>query len=98
MTVLMTLRVAGDAKSIEAMDPAALEKISARAREMGALAHHFYGNGSEILVVDVWRDAESFQAFFDGSPEIPGIMADAGVTTEPTIEFWQPLDVTDGFG
>lgn len=98
MSVLMTFRVAGNAQALEDMDQSVLEGISARGREMGAIAHHFYGNGTEILVVDVWPDAESFQAFFDASPEIKGLMDAAGVNSEPTIEFWEPLNVTDGFG
>jgi len=98
MTVLVTVRVVGDAKALEAMDQSVLEGISARGKEMGAIAHHFYGNGTEVLVVDVWPDAESFHAFFDANTEIPGVMANAGVTDQPTIEFWEPLNVTDGFG
>ena len=62
------------------------------------ISHHFFGSDNEVLVVDEWPDEASFQAFFDASPEIGGIMAAAGVTTPPTIEFWRPLEVDDSIG
>lgn len=98
MSVLMTLRVSGDQTAVEATDPAVLKMIAGRAKEHGALAHRFYGNGSEIFVADVWPDEASFKAFFDASPEIAEMMAAAGVTSAPAIEFWSQLDVDDSFG
>ena len=35
--------------------------------------------------------------FFDGTPEIKGIMDGAGVSSAPTVEFWRGLDTGDGF-
>jgi hypothetical protein len=48
--------------------------------------------------VDEWPDEASFQAFFESTPEIKGIMDAAGVMTPPTIEFWRPLDTEDNVG
>jgi heme-degrading monooxygenase HmoA len=93
----MTLRVAGDPKGVEATDPAQLKMIADRAREHGAIHHTFYGSDTEVLVVDEWPDEESFQAFFDASPEIKGIMDSAGVTSAPQIDFCRVLDVDDSF-
>ena len=98
MSVLMTLRVSGDSKGIEATPQETLDAIVARAKEHGLISHCFWGNGSEIFVVDEWPDQESFQTFFDASPEIPQMMQAAGVTSEPTIEFWSPLAVNDRVG
>lgn len=98
MSVLVTLRVVADAKAVEATDQAVLDTIVERAKSMGCTGHRFYGNGTEVLVVDVWPDPETFQTFFDTSPEIPDLMHAAGVTTQPTIEFWQALDVDDVIG
>ncbi|MCW2795774.1 hypothetical protein [Nocardioides sp.] len=94
----MTLRVPGDPKGVEATDPAILQTVVDRGKAMGCLAHHFYGNGTEVLVIDEWPDEESFRKFFDASPEIKGVMDNAGVTSAPTIEFWRALDTSDGFG
>jgi quinol monooxygenase YgiN len=98
MSVLMTLRVSGDPKAIEASDQAMMKTIAERGREYGVIRHRFYGNETEVLVVDEWPDEKSFQAFFDASPEIKGLMDAAGVVSAPNIEFWRPLDVDDAIG
>jgi len=98
VSVLMTLRVAGDPKAVEAVDQDVLKTVVDRAKEHGLISHHFFGSDNEVLVVDEWPDEASFQAFFDASPEIGEIMAAAGVTAPPTIEFWRPLDVGDSIG
>ena len=95
MSVLMVLRVAGDPKGVEATDASVFQGVVQKAVGMGASKHRFFTNGSEIMVIDEWPDAESFQEFFGSTPEIPEIMASAGVTTEPTVEFWQRMEVDD---
>ncbi|RNM14634.1 hypothetical protein [Nocardioides pocheonensis] len=98
MSVLMTLRVSGDPKAVEAADQDVLRMVADRGREFGVIRHRFYGNDTEVLVIDEWPDEASFQAFFDSTPEIKGIMDAAGVMTPPTIEFWRPLDTEDNVG
>jgi len=98
MSVLMTLRVSGNPKGVEAFDPAILKTVADRAVEHGVLRHRFYGTDDEVLVVDEWPDEASFRAFFDASPEIKDLMSEAGVTSEPTVEFWRELDVDDAIG
>lgn len=101
MSVLMTLRVRADATGLEALaekDPTLIPAVSARAQEMGATHHRFYATDTEILVVDVWPDEESFHAFFAASPEIPDIMAEAGATAAPEITFWRKLELGDDIG
>ena len=96
--MLMTLRVSGNPKGVEAFDPAVLKTIADRAVEHGVLRHRFYGTDDEVLVVDEWPDEASFRAFFDASPEIKDLMDEAGVTSEPTVEFWRELDTDDAIG
>ena len=98
MSVLMTLRVSGDPKEVEATDPDVLKTIIARAKEHGVISHHFYGSDKEILVVDEWPDEQTFQKFFDSQPDIPKIMAAAGVTTHPEITFYRELELGDAIG
>jgi quinol monooxygenase YgiN len=95
MSVLMTMRVSGDPKAVEATESDLLKTITARGREYGLIRHRFYGSENEVLVVDEWPDEASFRAFFDASPDIKSIMDAAGVTAAPQIEFWRPLDVDD---
>ena len=98
MSVLLTMRVSGDPKAVEATDPDVLKTIVERAREHGVIRHRFYGNDNEVLVIDEWPDEASFQAFFDASPDIGEMMAAAGVTSAPTVEFWRMLDMDDAVG
>ncbi|HEX3910321.1 MAG TPA: hypothetical protein VHW67_06425 [Solirubrobacteraceae bacterium] len=102
MTVLVTLRIAGDPSRIQQAlnsDPDRLQAIADRAKAKGALHHRFYGNtdGSEVLVVDEWDSAESFQQFFGENPDIGAMIAEAGVTSEPEAKFWHVLDTPDAF-
>lgn len=101
MSVLMTLRVKGDRKKFEALykgDPNTFAKVADKAKTMGATYHRFYATDDEILVVDIWPDEATFQSFFGSTPEIPALMADAGVTTQPSITSWHELDLGDSIG
>jgi heme-degrading monooxygenase HmoA len=102
MSVIMTLRVNGDPKQFERYaqeNPEEMQGLVERAKSRGLIAHRFYGSEGEVLVVDEWPDAESFQQFFDESqPEIGPMMQAAGVTSEPEITFWHKLDTKDEVG
>jgi len=102
VSVIVTLRVRGDGSAIEklaAEDPKVLEDISEVAKEHGVLYHRFYANDDEVLVVDEWPDAGSFQKFFDAQDaQIRGVMDRAGVTTQPEITYWRKLDTKDDVG
>lgn len=101
MSVLMTLRIKGDATKLEALaakDPTVFPSVAAKGKEMGATYHRFYATDSEVLVVDVWPDEATFHAFFESTPEIADVMAEAGVTTPPEITFWRKVDLGDDIG
>jgi hypothetical protein len=102
MSVIMTLRVAGDPAALEriaAENPDRMRAIADRAKEAGVIAHRFYGGEGEIMVVDEWPDPESFQRFFESQrAEIEPLMAEAGVTSEPDVRFWRKLDTNDEVG
>ena len=102
MSVMMGLRIAGDAARIEqalTRDPERLETISQRSKDAGCIHHRFFANeaGGDVLVVDEWPDRESFLRFFESSPEIGEMMGEAGVTERPTPVFWRELDTPDKF-
>jgi heme-degrading monooxygenase HmoA len=101
MSVFMMLQVEGDPARIgEVMqDRARWEAINARAKENGAIHHRFLASddGGTIAVLDEWESAEGFQRFFGSSPEIPQMMAEAGVTSEPRVRIWHPVDTPDAF-
>ncbi len=102
MSVLMTFRIAGDPDELErraAGNPEAMQAIMAQAREHGLIAHRFYGSDGQIMVVDEWPDAESFQRFFESMRgEIEPMMAEVGATGEPDVRFWRKLETHDDYG
>jgi len=101
MSVIMTLRVPGDPKAVERMaqdDPERMQRITGLATSHGLIAHRFYGSENQLLVIDEWPDAESFQRFFaEAEPEI-GPMMQAVATGEPEITFWTKLETGDDVG
>jgi len=101
MSVIMTFRVSGDPGKLEQLareSPDVMSAISARAKEHGLIAHRFYGSENEIMVVDEWPDAESFQRFFEEQrDEIESRMRDVA-TGEPSITFWRKLEIGDEVG
>jgi hypothetical protein len=103
MSVIMTLRAPGDPQKLESLaadDPDRIRGIADRAKEHGVIAHRFYGSDDgQILVVDEWPDAESFQRFFEQErSQIQPLMDEAGVTSEPEITFWRKLETGDDVG
>jgi heme-degrading monooxygenase HmoA len=69
MSVLMTMRVPGNPDDLERIageDPQRVQSIAERAKEEGLIAHRFYGtDDGEMMVLDMWPDAQSFQRFFE---------------------------------
>jgi hypothetical protein len=103
MSVLMTLVVNGDPSKLEehaASDPGAMQQILASAKDHGLIAHRFYGSeNGEIMVIDEWPDAQSFQSFFEENSERIGtLMQSSGVTSEPQPTFWRKLEGQDDYG
>jgi hypothetical protein len=99
----MMLRAKGDPALLEkhaADNPDAIRAISADAEKHGMIAHRFYGSDDgQIMVVDEWPDAASFQTFFAANAErIQPMMAAIGATGEPEVTFWRELDTHDKVG
>src|SRR5262245_2121101 len=100
MSVLMTLRVRGDAAELERRaeaNPAAMQEIRDRAVSHGLVSHRFYAADGEIMVVDEWESEDAFRRFFAESTEIPGLMAEVGVRDEPEVRFWRKLETYDDY-
>jgi quinol monooxygenase YgiN len=101
MSVIMTLRVTGDPDKLERLareNPDRLRAIAERGKAAGVIAHRFYGSEGQVLVVDEWPDAESFQRFFESErAEIEPLMQEVA-TGEPEITFWRKLETGDDVG
>ena len=100
----MSVIVIGRFKS----DPANLEKVfaeraadfvavSEEAKGVGALHHQFAAGDGEVIIIDEWDSAESFQKFFGSNTVIPQIMQAAGVQGAPEFSFYESMDSPDRF-
>jgi hypothetical protein len=102
MSTIVTIWFRADPDEFErlaAENEATLQGISERAKEAGVIAHRFYGSEGQIMVVDEWPDAESFQGFFASvQDEVGPLLGQLGVTEEPGISFWRKLDSGDEVG
>ena len=100
MSVFMVMRVKGDPGQLEEYardDGGKMRAIAEESRAAGAMRHAFAGAPGEILVIDEWPDAESFQGFFDSQTEIPQMMVDAGAQGPPVVSIYRKLDTPDAF-
>ncbi len=102
MSVLMTMRIAGDPAKLEQSDEGSDngQAIIESAKQHGVIAHRFYGSDDgHIMVLDEWPDRESFQRFFEENRgRIQPMMAAVGAQGEPEITFWRELDTSDKVG
>ncbi len=96
MSVLMMLRVKGDAAKLEQLSqerPNFFSDITTKAKGLGLISHRFWATDDEVLVLDEWETQEGFQTFFAGTPEVGEVMASAGVKEQPVPTFWRPVAV-----
>ena len=103
MPIIMTLRAKGDPSKMEqaaSSDPDRMRSIADQAKEHGLIAHRFYGSeDGQIMVVDEWPDAQSFQSFFEAEQSrIQPLMQEAGISSEPEVTFWRKLETGDDVG
>lgn len=100
MSVVVVVRMKADPSKVRellAQRGAELEQVTADAKAAGSLSHRFVARDGEVLILDEWRDAESFQAFFGANKAITQLMMEAGVTERPTMEFYETLDAPGTF-
>jgi len=70
--------------------------VKAEAEAAGALHHIFVAGDGEVLIIDEWDDAKSFEAFFD-NPTIASMMGEAGVEGPPEVSVYEVLESPDRF-
>ncbi len=96
----MIMRIAGDPaqfKQYAAANAETMIRIADESKKVGCIHHSFTAGDGEIISVDEWESAEQAQKFFAGQPEIPGVLAAAGVTGAPQIAFYPRLDAPGDF-
>jgi hypothetical protein len=98
---MVILRIPGDPADLEryAAGPGGdvMRRISDAAKAVGAVRHSFAGGENEVLIIDEWPDEQTFQAFFNGQPEIADVMRDAGAQGPPATTVYRKLNTPDQF-
>jgi quinol monooxygenase YgiN len=95
MSAVVIVRLKADPQKVQEVlraHAAEIDQVTADAQAAGALSHRFVSADGEVLIIDEWNDAQSFQTFFGTNKTIATVMQEAGVTERPNIEVFQPLE------
>ena len=102
MSVIVTLRVKGDPSAFEryaAENSDVIERIMGVAQSNGLIAHRWFGGDGELVALDEWPDAESFQTFMQqAEADVGPVMEAVGASAPPEVRVWRKLDVDDVVG
>jgi hypothetical protein len=100
MSVIVIGRLAADPATMKKLwaDRAAdFVSVAAEAKAAGALHHRWALGEDNVVLVDEWPDAESFQKFFSSNTTIPALMQSGGVQGIPEFEIMEAADAPDEF-
>jgi hypothetical protein len=101
MSVIVILRIPGNPADLEryaaGQGGEVMRRIAEAGKAAGAIRHSFGGSEDEVVVIDEWPDAQSFEAFFAAQPEIADVMRDGGAQGPPSISFYRKLSTPDQF-
>jgi hypothetical protein len=90
------------------VDPANVEKlwadrkadfdaVAAAAKKAGAIHHRWAFGDGEVLIIDEWPDADSFNGFFSSQTKIADLMAAGGVQGPPDFTIVEAKQGPDEF-
>ena len=100
MSVIVIGRMQADPASVEKLwttRKADFEAVAKEAKAAGAL-HHRWGFGDgEVVIIDEWPDADSFQSFFGSNELIPQLMQEGGVQGPPEFTIVEAKSGPDEF-
>jgi heme-degrading monooxygenase HmoA len=100
MSVYMSLRMKADGSRLEEVareNQDMLQAIAERARGQGCIHHTFAQRDGEVVVMDEWESEDAFRRFYDADEDVPKLMQQAGVQSEPEISFYRPMRLGDEF-
>jgi quinol monooxygenase YgiN len=102
MSVIVTITMKGDPNAFERVadeNEGVMRSISERAQAAGVIAHRFYGSeDGQVMVVDEWPDAQSFQQFFASITDEVAALLQGFVQSEPVVTVWRTLRSHDEVG
>ncbi len=75
-----------------------MSAISADGRSKGAIRHLFAEDeNGDVLAIDEWGSMEEFEKFFGAQEDIKKVIAEVGLTGQPSAVSYRVLETTDRF-
>lgn len=73
------------------------EDITAYGKSLGQIGHRVVTDGKDLVVIDEWPDADTFNTFFAGATRMGEFLSGAGIIGEPEVTILEALDVPGTF-
>ena len=73
------------------------EDITAYGKSLGQIGHRMLTDGKDIVVIDEWPDADTFNKFFAGAARMGEFLSGAGIVGEPEVTMFDALDLPGTF-
>jgi 4-aminobutyrate aminotransferase-like enzyme len=73
------------------------EDITVYGKSLGQIGHRMLTDGKDLVVIDEWPDADTFNTFFAGAARMGEFLSGAGVVGEPDVTILDELDVPGTF-
>ena len=73
------------------------DDITAYGKSLGQLGHRMLTDGKDLVVIDEWPDADTFNKFFAGAPRMGEFLSGAGIVGEPEVTILDAVDVAGRF-
>jgi hypothetical protein len=73
-----------------------LDDITAYGKSLGQIGHRMTTDGKDLVVIDEWPDAASFNTFFAGATRMGEFLSGAGIAGEPEVTILDAIDDVPG--
>ena len=73
------------------------EDITAYGKSLGQIGHRIVTDGKDLVVIDEWPDAGTFNEFFAGATRMGEFLSGAGIVGEPEVTILDVIDVPGTF-
>jgi hypothetical protein len=100
MSVIVIGRMKVDPANVEKLwadRKADFDAVAAAAKQAGAIHHRWAFGDGEVLIIDEWPDADSFNGFFSSQTKIADLMAAGGVQGPPDFTIVEAKKGPDEF-
>jgi hypothetical protein len=73
------------------------EDITAYGKSLGQIGHRMLTDGKDLVAIDEWPDADTFNKFFAGAARMGEFLSGVGVVGEPEVTMLDAVDVAGQF-